>query len=517
LRWLPFGAGCLGIAAAGLASRLELSLAHVAALGALWVMWLLGKGLWPQALLCAGLLAPLAAHGLWALPQAEALLERAPPGATLRLQGTVRDVERITAPGGGVARVRLGEATLELGGSRAWLAEVELHMPTALRPWGARRRELRVGGIPVWNERRGARLAIGLAEPRWHFAAQPITRAERLRRALADRAGYYLPNRALAVYLPIMLDVRDQTSPEARQVVAAFNRVGVAHLFAISGLNVAMLFLLFLGVARALQGLGLRKQGWAYSPLAARLVVAGAIWAYIALIGFPIPAVRAAAMGTMVVTSQLWGTRSSPLYLLVLAALGMLAPAPTQVYDLSFQLSFLAYYFLLLALALWERRPRSDERESWPRRILGAAALNLLVTFWITAGLWPLIAAVFGRVSLLVFAGNLLMVPLMSVLVLPAGLAALAVNLTALGSPPGGWIERALLGVLELVLRGWIMLAEAIDRAGHLLVFRVELDWSARTWFIYYALLLAAHSACAAWLARRGRDGEQQTTNSIEK
>jgi ComEC/Rec2-related protein len=486
----------------------------VAATGALCALWLLGRGLWPQALIFAALLAPIALHGFWALPRAEAWLAALAPEAPLRVTGTVREIERVTAQGGGRTRVRLGEATLAAAGRSLGLAEVEARFPAPIRPWGARRRTLSVGGPLLSTGREGGRLVLEFGEAGWHFAAEPIGWGERLRRALADRAGYYLPHRSLAVYLPIVLGVRDHDSPEGREVAGAFTRVGVAHLFAISGLHVGMLFLLFLGIARTLQGLGLRGQGWVHARAAGRIAVTAAIWIYIALIGFPVPAVRAAAMGTMVMAGQLGGTRTPPVYLLALAALALLLPAPTLIYDLSFQLSFLAYFFLLVALALWERRPRPEERGSLAGRLVSGAALNLLVTFCITAGLWPLLALVFQRFSLLVFAGNLLMVPPMSVLVLPAGLAGLAANLAALGSVPGGWIERAVFAVLDAVLQGWIALAEAIDRAGAALIFHVTLHWSPRTWFLYYAALLAAQAAALAWLRRRERAG--QTGNEFE-
>ena len=117
-----------------------------------------------------------------------------------------------------------------------------------------------------------------------------------------------------------------------------------------------------------------------------------------------------------------------------------------------------------------------------------------------------MLALVFKRFSLLVFAGNLLLVPPMSVLVLPAGLAALAANLAALGTAPGGWIERAVCAGLDAVLQGWIVLVEALDRAGAALVFRLTLHWSPRVWFLYYAALWGAYAGLMAWLGRRGQD-----------
>ena len=180
-RWLPFGAGALAFAAAGLANRLELGLLSVAAAGALWALWLLGRGLWPQALLFAALLAPFAWHGLGSLPRAEHWLAGRPPGAPLRVTGTVRQIERVTAQGGGQTRVLLGEATLEAEGPALHLAEVEARLPAPISPWSARRRELRLGGPLLFSGREGGRLVLEFGEAGWHFPAEPIGRGERPR------------------------------------------------------------------------------------------------------------------------------------------------------------------------------------------------------------------------------------------------------------------------------------------------------------------------------------------------
>ena len=510
-RWLPFCAGSALFAVAGLTGRLPLSVGSVAWAGGLWALWLLGKGLWPQALGFALLLSPLGWDAWVAAPRLEHELRAAPPGSYLRVSGVVRDWSR--GPPG--LRYRLGRVTLELNGTERHLAELDIEGLPGAAGKGARRHRIRFGGTLAGIRRSEAGLALKLDQPRWHLEAEPIRPGggEWLRRALADRAAYYLPHRTLAVYLPIVLDVRDADSPEAREVTQAFNRVGVAHLFAISGLNVTMMYVLLLPLARAVAGLCLRRQGWAHTRAASRVAITLLLWAYIGLIGFPVPAVRAAAMGTMIVWSQLWGTRSSPYYVLVLAAALMLAWDPSQIHDLSFQLSFLAYAFLLFAVSLWELRPPPEERRSLASRILSGAALNLLVTFTITAGLWPLISSVFERFSLLVFAGNLLLVPLMSVAILPLGLAAFLASLIALGAPPETLLEQLTFGLLDAALSIWAGLVHALDAAGRALVFHVRVEWAPRTWFLYYAGVLLLFAAIRGALRRAQQAAQRRPTS----
>jgi competence protein ComEC len=321
---------------------------------------------------------------------------------------------------------------------------------------------------------------------------------ETLRLHLRDRAAYYLSRPALAVYLPVVLGIRERDTPEARQVAAAFRHAGVAHLFAISGLHVGLLYVLFYGLQR--WGLGWLQwgQGSPYAPGLRRASVLVAVWLYIALIGWPIPATRAALMGTLLIWNESRGTRSPPLYILAVAALLLLAGDPSQLYDVSFQLSFLAVFFLLCALGLqprlppWQRRRRRDLLARGARLLLAGAFTSLWLTAFITLGLWPVVAATFGQLSLMVFVGNLVMIPLLGWVILPLGLAGLGASLLRVGASPDAWIERLAFALLDPVLRGWVWLAEGLDRLGEAWIVTLRLELPAGAVLGYYAALLAA-------------------------
>src|SRR5262249_30135169 len=127
----------------------------------------------------------------------------------------------------------------------------------------------------------------------------------------------------------------------------------------------------------------------------------------------------------------------------------------------------------------------------WLKRCAWLAAMNLGVTAVVTLGLWPLIAARFGNFSWLVFAGNLLLVPVMGAVILPSAMVALVVSAAFVGTMPGGWIERAAFGWVEWSLRAWLAVLRAVDRAGEGAYFRVPAEWSAAQGALYYAALLA--------------------------
>jgi competence protein ComEC len=114
--------------------------------------------------------------------------------------------------------------------------------------------------------------------------------------------------------------------------VEDFRRTGTYHALVISGGHVAFLtglFLLWIRLSRA---------GWH----AVLLCAAGTAWLYSLLAGGEAPVVRSAAGFTLYAAARLVYRRARLLNLLSLVALVFLAIEPTQLFEASFQLSFLA-------------------------------------------------------------------------------------------------------------------------------------------------------------------------------
>ncbi|MBI3992917.1 MAG: ComEC/Rec2 family competence protein [Candidatus Lambdaproteobacteria bacterium] len=493
-RWAPWWALLALGGLRGLTGELGLDLRTFALGGGLFAAWWIGRRLWWTGLLAALLLTPALAH-LWiALPAASAALS-APQGTRaadyVLIDGTVRRQRAALGDGQAAMALLLGEATVQRAG-RTWrLAELDVDLPMGQRWHRFHGRErIHIGGLLERGERAAGRLRLHLRETDYHFESVPIGRAEVLRTALADRAGYYLHHAAQAAYLPILLGIRERGTPEARAVVATFNRTGAAHLFAISGLHVGLLYLIFLLAAHHAVGLLLRGHGPRYLREGLQLGVIALIWVYLALIGFPVSAVRAAVMGTLFAWADLWGARTPRFHVLAVTALALLALTPSEIYDLSFQLSFLAYGCLLLAFPPHAvRAPPSGALLGVLRRAGQGMAFNLRMTLLIVLGTWPLVSAVFGTVSLLTFAANLLMIPLLSLVVLPCALVSLLTSLALLGAPPGHPLERLAFGVTELAIAGWLAIITAIDRWGGALVLRFRLDWPQPLVLAYYGLV----------------------------
>lgn len=111
---------------------------------------------------------------------------------------------------------------------------------------------------------------------------------------------------------------------------------GVAHVIAASGMNVTMVS----GVLFYLLSMIFKRQA------AILLSVFGIIF-YTALAGFEPSIVRAAIMGIIVFSAQILGKQQFGLLTLLLTGFGMLFTWPQFLFDIGFQLSFVATFGLL--------------------------------------------------------------------------------------------------------------------------------------------------------------------------
>jgi competence protein ComEC len=183
----------------------------------------------------------------------------------------------------------------------------------------------------------------------------------------------------------IVLGRRNGIDPKLR---STFANSGLAHLLAISGLHVGVLAGWILLLARLLFG---KRSAWWWSLTA--------VWCYVALLGFPAPATRAAAFVSILGLSRLRQRHPPPGAVLAVALLLVLAIDPTAAKSVGAWLS---------AAAIWGTRAGT---ESLPRfRPLGASLGATLATAPITA--W-----VFGAVAPIGVLANLLAVPLAGIAV----------------------------------------------------------------------------------------------------
>lgn len=184
-------------------------------------------------------------------------------------------------------------------------------------------------------------------------------------------------------------------SPEIRDRYAA---AGLVHMLSISGLHVGIIAMAVLLVMRAVR-LSVR------TALIATTVVTAL---YVAMIGAPAPAVRSAVMLGAGAASRIWQRPTSPWAALALGAAVPLGD-PRVVLDLGYQLSVAGMVSLIASGALERRwvKPRFDGAA----RTVVASLLTSTVACVVTG---PLVAASFGRASLIAPLSNVVATPIMA-------------------------------------------------------------------------------------------------------
>lgn len=378
----------------------------------------------------------------------------------------------------------------------AELPKLALHLPKRGRMRLYRGRLLHLDGTPS-----ALRFVAGVPELSFLRAylrdAQPLpSRRQELRSSwverLKARAAFYLDPEPLSIFLPLTLAQRGYPSESKRM----FRETGLAHLLAISGLHMALIYGLLVTLLRKLGGLRLQWLESPQFPNACRGLALLGLWAYLLLLGFPTPAFRAVVMLTIVAAAWITGRSWAMLHVLALTAASFVLLDPASYQDLSFQLSFLAVLHLLLFLPLYPNPSKALGIVARAGRFLGA---SLLITTAATLGTWPIIATAFQRVPLEVFWLNLIMVPLMGAVVLPVCLAVALLSALHLGMTPFGWLEHLGYRLAELVLDAWLVVLRTLHGWGAWATLEVRLEWTSVHFFGYYAVTVLGGFLVVRW------------------
>lgn len=268
----------------------------------------------------------------------------------------------------------------------------------------------------------------------------------RLYRALTA----YLPGTEGAMVAALCLGVREHL-PQA--VTDAFRGSGLAHLLAVSGLHLSLLAVILRRLFRRLGA------SYRWSALLTMPVVLVFMW----LVGFTPSVCRAGLMCLLWLGGYLLGRRSDGLNALGLAAALILSQNPYTLWEVGFQLSFLATAGVLLLYPRLRRwMPRVDRESLGLVRLCqqGAAAVYGAVAVCISALLFtiPVACYYFDGFSVLTLISNLLAVA-------PAGWALLMgwVGLLLSLCPGLGWLAQPVLYATGLLTRYLRLVAESLD------------------------------------------------------
>ena len=232
------------------------------------------------------------------------------------------------------------------------------------------------------------------------------------RRALAMVYQLY-PDPEASLLAGILLGVESQIPAAVQE---AFRVTGTSHIIAISGFNITILAGLFFLVAQRFTG-----RWWG-----AVLAIIG-IGLYTVLVGSGPAVVRAAIMGGLALFARQVGRRQDGINTLVFVAALMALADPNVLWDIGFQLSFMATLGLILyaePLNRWfvtiSSRITTPQRSE---RLAGPVGEFLLFTLAAQLTTLPVMVYHFRQVSLSSLVANPLILPVQPAVMVLGGLA----------------------------------------------------------------------------------------------
>jgi competence protein ComEC len=315
--------------------------------------------------------------------------------------------------------------------------------------------------------------------------------AAQLRRAMARAISGRLQEPAAGFVRTMVVGERSDV-PE--QVEDGFRAAGATHVLSVSGLHLAVVVALFFQAAKWVlarcPSLSLRVP----AKVTASVMSLPACFFYTLLTGEAVATVRSAIMAAVVLGASIVNRPVSLPAGIAAAALAVLVQSPLAILDVSFQLSFVSVIGLGL-FARWllsptqSEQPRTRHRaRKWLLRSFSASFAASLVTA-------PLVAHHFGELTPAAPLGNLVLVPIVELLVLPCGMVG------ALLALAHSWLGALPLLVAGLGSRLALFLAELFRRFAPLVLVRYP-DWCE-------TLLLVASASCLLQ-AVASRDGRRR-------
>lgn len=278
-------------------------------------------------------------------------------------------------------------------------------------------------------------------KPKAGWSELALRRLFELRRQIGDRVRVTAPGDAGAFAAAIVTDERRAISNDT---VEALRISGLAHIVAISGLNMALAAgIFFVGLRSVLALVPGVAQAWPVKKIAAGGALA-MVTCYYLISGFGVSAQRAYIMMAVMLIAVLLDRPSISLRNVALSALIILVWTPSEILGPSFQMSFAATVALVAGYAAWSRRAHRSGDEPLPvfhplvtwaasgwRFILGIIATSMIGSLATTM----FSVEHFHRIATYGLAANLAAMPIISFMVMPAGLVAMLLMPFGLDGP----------------------------------------------------------------------------------
>ncbi|MDL2398593.1 ComEC/Rec2 family competence protein [Rhizobium mayense] len=248
-----------------------------------------------------------------------------------------------------------------------------------------------------------------------------------LRSSIGDRIRTLLPGDTGAFAASLVTDERRAISEDTTE---ALRTSGLAHIIAISGLNMALSAgIFYVGLRYGLSLFFGVAQAWPTKKIAAfgALIT---VTAYYLISGFGVSAERAFIMMAIMLVAVLFDRPSISLRNVALSAIVILILSPSQALGPSFQMSYSATLALVSGYSLWTRRRHRESVHSRfqlmrPLLFISRFFGGILSTSFIGGASTAIFSIEhFHRLATYGLVANLAAMPVVSFVVMPFGMAA---------------------------------------------------------------------------------------------
>lgn len=204
----------------------------------------------------------------------------------------------------------------------------------------------------------------------------------------------------LAVISALLLGERDYLSAELRN---SYTNAGAIHILAISGLHVGILFLLISFMLKPLHSLP-------FGNVIAQLLILIVMWLFAMLAGLSPSVVRAVTMFSFISIGIFLNRKNSVYQSLIASAFILLLIHPRFLFEVGFQLSYTAVFFIVWLQPKIERlwKPKFKMLNYFWKLMTVSCAAQL--------GVLPLSLYYFHQFPALFFLSNLIIIPILGLL-----------------------------------------------------------------------------------------------------
>lgn len=243
-----------------------------------------------------------------------------------------------------------------------------------------------------------------------------------------------------AILKALIVGVRGEISDEVQQ---AFVDSGVIHVLAVSGLHVGYVTLVFLVIF-----------GFLRLPRKVQVsLTIVALWFYAIMVDLKPSVTRAVIMASLVLIGQAWERRGNIYNTLSAAALIQTFINPVQIFDIGFQLSFVAVFSIIY---IYKRLEHFLPVKLTPSFIENTLLKRVVQLFLVSAsallGTLPITVYYFHRIPLISVLANIVVVPLIG-LVGALGFAQVILGFIWSGiNIAYGEVQMVLIGALRLLV-----------------------------------------------------------------